>query len=83
MVDTAGVEVNDIILKLNGERIDSATELKESLADKKGEAIALLVKDKETEEESIRLINNNQDAIGIIFEIVLDTFLCLSTFKLS
>ncbi|MDD3919096.1 MAG: M50 family metallopeptidase [Candidatus Pacebacteria bacterium] len=63
--DYAGVEANDIILKLNGERIDSAIELKESLAEKKGEAIALLVKDKETGEESVRLINNNKDAIGI------------------
>lgn len=61
----AGVEINDIILKLNGERIDSAVELKESLAEKKGEAIALLVKDKETGEESVRLINNNQETIGI------------------
>jgi len=63
--DYAGVEIGDIIVKLNGERIDNATELKESLAETKGEAVALFVKNKKTGEENVRLINNNQDKIGI------------------
>lgn len=63
--DYAGVEINDVVVKLNGEKIDNAADFKEGLAKTKGEAVALLVKNQETGEETVRLINNNQEVIGV------------------
>lgn len=60
-----GLEPNNIILKINGEGVENAENLKSIIDDTKGEALAFLVKDRKTSEESIHIINNNQDKIGI------------------
>lgn len=63
--DFGGLKANDIILKVNGEKVSNAVELNNILYNTKNEAISILVKNKETGEESNHIINNNEEKIGV------------------
>lgn len=60
-----GLKQNEIILEINGERVENANELKDILNKTKGEAITVLTKNRETKEETTHIVNNNEDKIGV------------------
>ncbi|MDD4358288.1 MAG: site-2 protease family protein [Candidatus Pacebacteria bacterium] len=60
-----GLNKDDIILAINGERIKNANELKETLNSTKGEALAFLVENRKTKEKSTHIIANMEEKIGI------------------
>jgi regulator of sigma E protease len=61
----AGVESNDIILSINGLPINEIEDLTNIVEDTNGEEISMLVKERQTGNEKMIVIDNNQEKIGV------------------
>ena len=65
--DFAQIKANEILLTINGQKIENVNSLKTILNETKGEALAVYTKNRETKEETFHLVNNNADKLGIAY----------------